>query len=142
LKIEKRLSSIFDLQLAEGSMTYRISIEELGIAGDNAVFEGAAPGDVWRQVAEHLQKTRGIKLPDPGEILSGGDAGIIPPRFDNAIAGQQSPVIAPVVRPGEGTEDETGVNIIVTRLLEKLRMGQSGPGGETLPSGGGPPLVP
>jgi hypothetical protein len=122
-------------------MAYRISMEELGIAGDNSVFEGAAPGDVWRKVAEHLKKTRGIKLPDPGDVF-GADGGFLPPRFDNAIAGQQSPVIAPVIKPGEGTEDATGVNIIVTRLLEKLRMGQAGPGGETLPPGGGQPLVP
>jgi hypothetical protein len=121
-------------------MAYRISIDELGIAGDNAVFEAATPGDVWRQVAEHLKKTRGIKLPDPGDVF-GADGGFLPPRFDNAIPGQQSPVIAPAIGRGD-LGDDRGVNLIVTRLLEKLRMGQTGPGGETLPPGGGQSLVP
>lgn len=123
-------------------MAYRISMDELGIAGDTAVFEAAAPGDVWRQVAKHLKETRGIDLPDVDEVLGGGSAGIIPPRFDNAIPGQQSPVVAATVNPGAESEEGTGVNLIVTRLLEKLRMGQEGPGGDVVPPGGNQSLMP
>ena len=117
-------------------MAYRVSMEELGVADDNAVFQGATPGDVWRQVAEHLKKTRGLNLPDVGDAFGDVSPGILPPRFDNAIPGQQSPVLAPLVNPAEGSDKELGVELIVKRLLEKLRMGPQDPGGDVTPPAG------
>jgi hypothetical protein len=117
-------------------------MDELGIAGDSTVFQGVTPGDVWEQVAAYLKKNRGIDLPSVDDALGGGKPGIIPPRFDNAIPGQQSPVVAGTVDPGAESEDRVGVNLIVTRLLEKLRMGKEGRGGETVPPGGNESLVP
>ena len=126
-------------------MAYRISMDELGIAGDNTVFEGAAPGDVWRKVAAHLKQTRGINLPDADDIFD-PQGGILPVRIDSSvITGQAGTTTAAGLVanriPGDD-EDDRGANLIATRLIEKLRMGTSGPGGETLPPGGGRPLVP
>jgi hypothetical protein len=117
-------------------MGYRISTEELGIAGETAVFEAATPGEIWQQVSDYLNRTRGIKLPDIGEVQGGalGNAGIIPPRFDNAVvAGQQGPVIAAGTDAAAG--ESTGVNLIMTRLIEKLNLGQTG-------ADNGPSLMP
>lgn len=126
-------------------MAYRISIDELGIAGDNSVFEADAPGDVWRMVADHLKQTRGIKLPDVDDVFD-AKGGILPVRIDSSvITGQAGTTTAAGVVAnrieGDG-EDDRGANLIATRLIEKLRMGTSGPGGVTLPPGGGPSLVP
>jgi hypothetical protein len=80
-----------------------------------------------------------------GDIQGGavGNAGIIPPRFDNAmVAGQQGPVIAAGTDASTGAGEATGVNLIMTRLIEKLNLGQTGAGGETLPPGGGQSLMP
>jgi hypothetical protein len=126
-------------------MAYRISTSELGITGEEAVFQADTPGEIWEKVSEYLRRTRGIKLPDMGEVQGGavGNAGIVPPRFDNAIvAGQQGPVIAAGTDASTGAGESSGVNLIMTRLIEKLNMGQTGPGGETLPPGGGQSLMP
>ncbi len=126
-------------------MAYRISMDELGIEGDNAVFEAATPGDVWQQVSDHLKKTRGFSLPDVNDVFS-ADGGILPVRLDsNVITGQTGMTAAagvPVNRIVDNGEGDRGANLIATRLIEKLRMGTTGPGGETLPPGGGQSLVP
>lgn len=126
-------------------MAYRISIDELGITGDNTVFEGAAPGDVWRKVAEHLKKTRGIDLPDADDLFD-AQGGILPVRIDSSVitgqAGMNTAAGVVANRIEGDSEDDRGASLIATRLIEKLRMGVSGPGGETLPPGGGPSLVP
>lgn len=126
-------------------MAYRISMDELGIAGDNRVFEAAAPGDVWRMVADHLKQTRGINLPDVDDVFD-AKGGILPVRIDSSVitgqAGMNTAAGVVTNRIEGNDEGDRGVNLIVTRLLEKLRMGTSGPGGETLPPDGGRPLVP
>lgn len=117
-------------------MAYRISIDELGIANDNAVITGETPGDVWRRVSEHLKDKHKIKLPDMDDL--GGEAALFPvvPRFDNAaVAGQQGPVIAAAGR--FDTEDSPEVGMIVTRLVEKLHVGQQDSGSsDIVPPGG------
>jgi hypothetical protein len=113
-------------------MAYRISTSELGIAGEDVVFAAATPGEIWEQVSDHLDRTRGIRLPDIGEVQGGavGNAGIVPPRIDNAVVtGQQGPVIASGTDASTGGGEATGVNLIMTRLIEKLNMGQTGMGG-------------
>ena len=124
-------------------MAFRISLDELGITGDNTVFEAAAPGDVWRQVADHLKKTRGIKIPDVTDVFD-AKGGILPVRMDSNVISGQAGTAAGITfdRLEGGDEDDRGANLIATRLIEKLRMGTSGPGDETLPPGGGPSLVP
>ena len=121
-------------------MTYRISMEELGIAGDNTVFQGATPGDVWEQVAARLKDKHGITLPKVDDTLSGNEGGFIPPRFDNAIPGQPTPVTPTVV--DLDSEESRGAALIATRLLEKLRMGQESASGKVTPPGETQSLVP
>ena len=118
------------------SMAYRVSMDELGVTDDNAVFEGATPGDVWRQVAEHLKKTRGIKLPDVGRRI-GGDVspGICRPALTTRSPGSKARCSPPLVNPARDRTRSWG-QLIVTRLLEKLRMGQQDPGGDVVPPGG------
>jgi hypothetical protein len=124
-----------------GIMAYRIAIQELGVTNDNAVMEGETPGDVWAQVRKHLHDKHKIDIPTLED--AGGEA-LFPvvPRFDNAaVAGQQGPVIAAQGRFGSKEGDEA--NLIVTRLIEKLRMGQQGSGSsDTVPPGGTQSLMP
>ena len=121
-------------------MAYRISIAELGVANDNAVIEGETPGDVWRQVKQHLKDEHKIKLPDLEDV---GGEGLFPvvPRFDNAaVAGQQGPVIATA---GRFESDDREVQTIVTRLIEKLRMGgQASGGSDAAPPGAAASTLP
>jgi hypothetical protein len=116
-------------------MAFRISIAELGVANDNSIIEGATPGDVWRRVREHLHDKHDIDIPELDDV---GGEGLFPvvPRFDNAaVAGQQGAVVATAGR--FDTEDDAGSNVIVTRLIEKLRMGQQGSGSsDIVPPGG------
>jgi len=122
-------------------MVYRIAIEELGIANDTATFEGATPGEVWRQVARHLHDKHKIDIPEVDDVMGADGPVFIPPRYDNAIAGQQSPIV-----PAAGdlnSEDDRGVNTIVTRLIEKLRMGEQGSAsGDIVPPGSTESLLP
>jgi hypothetical protein len=110
-------------------------MEELGVANDNAVIEGATPGDVWRQVSKHLKDKHKIKLPDLEDM---GEGGLLPlvPRFDNAaVAGQQGPVIATAGRLE--TDDDQEARVIATRLIEKLHVGQQGSdSSDIVPPGG------
>ncbi len=117
-------------------MAYRVSIDELGIANDNTVIEGETPGDVWRRVQEELKDKHKIDIPDLDQL---GDQGIIAPgimQFDNsAVAGGQAPVVAGSGHFGNG--DNLEARTIVARLLEKLHLGQQGPGNsDILPPGG------
>lgn len=122
-------------------MAYRISIAELGIANDNTFFEGATPGDVWQQVREHLNDKHNIKIPELED--AGGAGGIlpIPPRFDsNSIVGQQGPAVA----TGRiGGDEDSQAAVIVTRLVEKLRVGEQASGSsDIVPPGGTQSLMP
>ncbi len=117
-------------------MAYRVSIDELGVANDNTVIEGETPGDVWHRVQQYLKDKHKINIPDLDEL---GDQGIIAPgimQFDNsAVAGGQAPVVAGSGRFGSG--DNAEAQMIVTRLLEKLHVGQQGPGNsDIVPPGG------
>jgi hypothetical protein len=105
-------------------MAYRVSINELGVVNDNTIIEGPTPGDVWRRVVEHLKDKHGIKIPDLDDI--GGESTVFAvPRFDNAaVAGQQAPVAA-AARWFEDDDDGQS-RLIVTRLIEKLHVGQQG----------------
>jgi hypothetical protein len=99
----------------------------LGVANDDAVFEGETPGDVWRVVSKHLKDKHKIKLPSLED--QGGEAALFPvlPRFDNAMAaGQQGPGIATAGRFDD--VDNAQARVVATRLLEKLHTGQQAPG--------------
>ncbi|MGE5601750.1 MAG: hypothetical protein ACM30E_01790 [Nitrososphaerales archaeon] len=118
-------------------MAYRVSIDELGVANDNTVIEGETPGDVWRGVQKHLKDEHNIKIPDLEDL---GDEGIIFPgaaRFDNnaVAAGQQAPVAVGV--GNFDTDENAESRVIVTRLVEKLHVGQQGSGSsDIVPPGG------
>src|SRR5512141_2935753 len=115
-------------------MAYRVLISELGVVNDNTVIEGPTPGDVWGQVVRHLKDKHNIKIPELDDI--GGESTVFAvPRFDNAVvAGQQAPVAAAVRWFDD--DDEQG-RLIVTRLIEKLHVGQQGSGSsDIVPPGG------
>jgi hypothetical protein len=118
-------------------MAYRVSIDELGVANDNTVIEGETPGDVWRRVQQHLKDKHKIKIPDLEDL---GGEGILFPgmaRFDNnaVAAGQQAPIAVGVGRFDTDENAESGM--IVTRLVEKLHVGEQGSGtSDIVPPGG------
>jgi hypothetical protein len=117
-------------------MAYRVSIDELGVANDNTVIEGETPGDVWHRVQQHLKDKHKIRIPDLDDL---GDKGIIAPgitQFSNsAVAGGQAPVAASTGR--FETDDSMEAAAVVTRLIEKLHLGQQGSGtSDIVPPGG------
>jgi hypothetical protein len=116
-------------------MAYKVSMAELGVADDPAVIEGQTPGDVWRGVSVHLKDKHKIKLPDLEDL--GGETALFPvmPRFDNAsVAGQQGPMIATA---GRFKTEDAEVEMIITRLIEKLHVGQQSSGSsDIVPPGG------
>jgi hypothetical protein len=121
-------------------VAYRVSIEELGIANDHAVFEGQTPGDVWRRVAEHLHDKHNIDIPDVDETSGEGLVPLLP-RFDGTSvgSGQQGPMVV----GGRIADDDRGVNTIVSRLLEKLNAGtQASESGDIVPPGDAGSLLP
>lgn len=73
--------------------------EDLGIAGCEYVASGETPGDVVRDVKEHLKDEHNVDLPETEAILEGRE-------FDETVIG--------------ASED---ANIIVRRLREALAVG-------------------
>jgi hypothetical protein len=117
-------------------MAYRVSIAELGVANDNTVIEGATPGDVWRQVQKHLKDKHKINVPDIDDL---GDRGMVFPagtNLNNSVTSAgQPPIAATGGRVDTGESAETAM--IVTRLVEKLHLGQQSSGSsDTVPPGG------
>ncbi len=116
-------------------MAYRVSMADLGVAGDDAVIEGATPGDVWRQVQKYLKDKHKIDLPDIDDL---GDRGMVFPagtNLNNSVTSAgQPPIAATGGRVDTGEDAETAM--IVTRLVQKLHIGQQGSGSsDTVPPG-------
>ena len=117
-------------------MAYRISIAELGVADDNAVIEGETPGDVWRRVQEHLKDKHKIKIPDIDNL--GDRAAVFPAgtNLNNSVTSSGQPPIAATAGRVD-TGDNAEANMIITRLVEKLHIGQQGSGSsDIVPPGG------
>ena len=49
----------------------KITCEELGILGCDETFTGTSPGDVVREVVEHLRTHHDMDMPDADTILEG-----------------------------------------------------------------------
>lgn len=116
-------------------MTYRVAINELGVRDDGTVIEGQTPGDVWRQVAEHLDDRHGIEIPELDDL--GGETTLFAPARFNAtgVTPQAAPLAGTTEWFDEDHDEET--RLIVTRLLEKLQIGQQDSGSsDTVPPTG------
>ena len=77
-------------------MAVQISCSDLGIQGCNFSATGETPGQVIREVVEHVQAEHNINLPDTNTILDG--------KIQVDYFGGNDP----------------GAEIIVKRLIEKL----------------------
>lgn len=104
-------------------MAYQIAMSELGIAGDDTIIRGATPADVVEDVVEHLRTQHDLDMPDAREILSDpASVRWVPPNVEPGMPRTRGAV---PVDPTDSGAENPGVQLVITRLREKLRLGMT-----------------
>lgn len=110
-------------------MNYRLSMADLGIADDSAVFEAPSAGELVEQIVDHLRDEHDINMPDADVIMAGsgttGVVGAIGTGIGSAnpvtTSGSAPPVVGVVVSDATGGLDQDA-DLIVRRLRELLNL--------------------